>query len=62
MSAVLEQAAKTAVVTKTTGDALLAAKVSKQTKADKFARRKMVNQIALILSLAAMVFDPVGCE
>lgn len=56
MSAVLEQAAKTAVVTKTTGDALLAAKVSKQTKAAKFARRKMVNQIALILSLAAMVF------
>ena len=56
MSAVLEQAAKTTVVTKTTGDALLAAKVSKQTKAAKFARRKMVNQIALILSLAAMVF------
>ncbi len=39
-----------------TGDALLAAKISKQSKAAKFAKRKLVNQVALALSLMAMVF------
>lgn len=57
MSAVIQNPAqKPADVAKTTGDALVAAKASKHSKAAKFAQRKLVNQIALVLSLGAMAF------
>lgn len=53
MSAVIQSSAAAA---KTTGDTLVNAKMAKQAKLDKFAKRKLVNKIALILSLGAMVF------
>lgn len=57
MSAVIETSTKKlGDSAKTTGDVLVAAKASAQSKAAKFARRKLVNQIALVLSLCAMVF------
>ncbi len=49
-------AAKPIAPAKTTSEDLVAVKVSQQSKAAKFARRKLVNQMALVLSLAAMVF------
>ena len=60
MSAVIENSAdivkKTADTTKSTGDALVNDKLAKQAKLAKFSRRKLVNQIALVMSLGAMVF------
>ena len=61
MSAVVEDSADIAMTTvkttpRTTGDALVNAKLAKQAKLAKFSKRKLVNQIALVMSLGAMVF------